>query len=210
MRTESLEFLRAMLATPSPSGFEERIQAVCRKYAEPFVDEVYKDVHGNQFAVRNKDAALRVMLAGHVDEIGLMVNTIDEKGFIGFVPIGGVDAATLPGQRVVVHGTGETVPGVIGRKAIHLTPQEDRKRFTEIHQMWIDIGAHNRKDAEALVSIGDPITIDVGYQELRDHKIVARALDVAQVANGHGAVARARQRDCGRQNEATEHSHLVS
>lgn len=177
MRKESLTFLKTMLETPSPSGFEEEQQAVCREYAEPFVDEIYKDVHGNQFHVRNKDAGLRVMLAGHVDELGLMVNTIDDNGFLGFVPIGGVDAATLPGQRVRVHAGGGTVPGVIGRKAIHLTPQEDRKKFTEIHQMWIDIGAENRAVAETLVAVGDPITVDQGFLPLRDDKIVARALD---------------------------------
>lgn len=177
MRPESIAFLKQMLTTPSPSGFEERVQAVCREYVAPFADDVYKDVHGNQYAVKNADAALRVMLAGHVDEIGLMVNTIDEKGFIGFVPIGGVDAATLPGQRLVVHGKKGDVPGVIGRKAIHLTPPDDRKKFTDFHDMWIDIGAKDRKDAEKLVAIGDPVTIDVGYLELRDHKVVARAMD---------------------------------
>lgn len=177
MRKESLNFLKQMLSTPSPSGFEEQVQALCREYVGTFVDEVYKDVHGNQYAVRNKDAALRVMLAGHVDEIGLMVNTIDDKGYIGFVPIGGVDAATLPGQRVVVHGKKGAVPGVIGRKAIHLTPVEDRKKFTDFHEMWLDIGAKDRKDAEKLVTIGDPATIDVGYLELRNNKVVARALD---------------------------------
>ncbi|HNR29306.1 MAG TPA: M42 family metallopeptidase [Candidatus Hydrogenedentes bacterium] len=177
MRKESLDFLKQLLITPSPSGFEERVQAVCREYVAPFVDEVYKDVHGNQYAVRNKSAPLRVMLAGHVDEIGLMVNTIDEKGFIGFVPIGGVDAATLPGQRLLVHGRKGPVPGVIGRKAIHLIPPDDRKKFTDFHEMWIDIGAKDKKDAEKLVGIGDPVTIDVGYLELRDNKVVARALD---------------------------------
>jgi endoglucanase len=177
MRKESLEFLKAMLATPSPSGFEEKQQAVCRAYAESFVDEVYKDVHGNQFHVRNKDADLRIMLAGHVDELGLMVNTIDDNGFIGFVPIGGVDVATLPGQRVRIHNATGAVPGVIGRKAIHLTPQEDRKKFMEIHQMWIDIGARDREDAESIAAIGDPITIDQDFLPLRDDKIVARALD---------------------------------
>lgn len=177
MRQESLDFLKRLLSTPSPSGFEERVQAVCREYVAPYVDEVYKDVHGNQYAVRNKQAPLRVMLAGHVDEIGLMVNTIDDKGFIGFVPIGGVDAATLPGQRLVVHGRKGPVAGVIGRKAIHLTPPDDRKKFTDFHEMWIDIGAKDKKDAEKLVAIGDPITIDVGYMELRDHMVVARALD---------------------------------
>lgn len=177
MRKESLEFLKQMLSTPSPSGFEEQVQALCREYIKSYVDDVYKDVHGNQYAVRNKDAALRVMLAGHVDEIGLMVNTIDDKGYIGFVPIGGVDAATLPGQRVVVHGKKGPVPGVIGRKAIHLIPAEDRKKFTDFHEMWLDIGAKDRKDAEKLVTIGDPATIDVGYLELRNNKVVARALD---------------------------------
>ena len=177
MRNESLEFLKTMLSTPSPSGFEEKQQAVCKAYAAPFVDEIYKDVHGNQFHVRNKDAAVRIMLAGHVDELGLMVNTIDDNGFIGFVPIGGVDAATLPGQRVHLHGASGTVPGVIGRKAIHLTPQEDRKKFTEIHQMWIDIGAKEREDAESIAAVGDPITIDQDFLPLRDDKIVARALD---------------------------------
>jgi endoglucanase len=177
MRPESLEFLKDLLKTPSPSGFEERVQEVVKAYVSQYADEVYKDVQGNQYAVRNKDAELRIMLAGHVDEIGLMVNTIDDSGYIGFVPIGGIDAATLPGSRVEVHGEDGPVPGVIGRKAIHLTPQEDRKKFTEIHEMWIDIGAKDKADAQSVVAIGDAITMAVGFQELRDDKVVARALD---------------------------------
>ena len=177
MRKESLDFLKKLLATPSPSGSEAEIQKVCKAYAKPFVDEVYKDVHGNQYHVRNKDAAVRVMLAGHIDEIGLMVNTVDEKGFIGFVPIGGVDTAVLGGQRVIVHGEKGGVPGVIGRKAIHLTPENERNKPLEMHQMWVDIGAKDKKDAQKLVAIGDPITIDAGYLELRDNKVVARAFD---------------------------------
>ncbi|MBL7646635.1 MAG: M42 family metallopeptidase [Candidatus Hydrogenedentes bacterium] len=177
MRKESLDFLKRLLATPSPSGFEEKIQKVCKAYMEPFVDEIYKDVHGNQFHVLNKGADLRIMLAGHVDEIALMVNTIDANGFIGFVPIGGVDSAVLGGQRVTVHGADGPVPGVIGRKAIHLTPVEDRNKPLEMHQMWVDIGAKDKKDAEKHVTIGDPITIAVGYQELMNEMVVARALD---------------------------------
>mgnify|MGYP006283717093 CR=1 FL=1 len=177
MQKESLEFLQRLLATPSPSGFEEKIQAVCKDYAKSFADEIYKDVHGNQYHVINKKAPTRIMLAGHVDEIGLMVNTIDDKGFLGFVPIGGVDAACLGGQRVEVHGEDGPVPGVIGRKAIHLTPEKDRGRALEIHQMWIDIGAKNKKEAERLVAIGDPVTIAAGYYPLRNDLIVARALD---------------------------------
>ncbi len=177
MRKESLDFLKKLLSTPSPSGYESEIQKVCKAYAKPFVDDIYKDVHGNQYHVRNKTAPIRVMLAGHIDEIGLMVNTIDEKGFIGFVPIGGVDTAVLGAQRVVVHGEHGPVKGVIGRKAIHLTPESDRNKALEMHQMWVDIGAKNKKDAQKVVAIGDPITIDAGYLELRDGKVVARAFD---------------------------------
>ncbi|HEX72808.1 MAG TPA: M42 family peptidase [Candidatus Hydrogenedentes bacterium] len=177
MRKESLEFLKQMIHTPSPSGSEGEIQKVCRDYAKPFVDEIYKDVHGNQFHVCNKGSATRIMLAGHVDEIGLMVNTIDDNGFLGVVPIGGVDTAILGGQRVVVHSAKGRVSGVIGRKAIHLTPEKDRNKALELHEMWVDIGAKDKKDAEKIVAIGDSITIDAGFMELRDNKVVARAFD---------------------------------
>lgn len=177
MRKESVEFLRELIKTPSPSGWESKIQAVCAEYARPYADEVYKDVHGNQYAVKNKSAGLRVMLAGHVDEIGLMVNTIDDKGFISFVAVGGIDPAVLAGQRVIVHGSKGPVAGVIGRTAIHLTDQEDRGKPMKIHQLWLDIGAKNKEDAEDAVAIGDPVTIDMGYQELRNDRVVARAFD---------------------------------
>lgn len=177
MRKASLDFLKEMITTPSPSGFEENIQKLCKRYVSPFVDKVYKDVHGNQYAVRNPDAELRVMLAGHVDEIALMVNDIDDKGFLGIVPIGGVDPSVLDGQRVVVHGAGGPVPGIVGRTAIHLTEPEERGKPLKMHQLWIDIGAKDRKDAEKLVAVSDPITLDAGFLELRDNKVVARAFD---------------------------------
>ena len=177
MRKESLEFLKKLVTTPSPSGFEEQIQKVCASYLKPYADEIYKDVHGNQYAVRNPKAKFRVMLAGHVDEIGLMIHSIDDKGYLGFVAIGGVDTAILGGQRVLVHNENGAVPGVIGRTAIHLTDAEDRNKPVKMHQMWIDIGATNREDAEKAIAIGDPVTIDAGYLELRNNAIVARALD---------------------------------
>jgi len=141
------------------------------------VDTVYKDVHGNQFAVRNPDAKLRVMLAGHVDEIALMINHIDSDGFLGFLAIGGIDASVLDGQRVQVHTEKGDVQGVIGRRAIHLTDPADRGKPMKMHNLWIDIGAKNKKDATKSVSIGDPATIDVGFIELKNGRVVARALD---------------------------------
>ena len=177
MRKESLEFLKRLVTTASPSGFESEIQEICKQYVSPYVDEVYKDVHGNQYAVKNPKGKLRVMLAGHVDEIGLMVNNVDDKGYISFASIGGVDTAVLDAQRVTVHGAKGPVPGVIGRTAIHLTDPKDRGKAAKIHELWIDIGAKDKKDAEKVVAIGDPATIDVGFVELRDNKVVARAFD---------------------------------
>lgn len=177
MRTESREFLKRLVTTPSPSGSESEIQAVCKEYAAPYVDDVYKDVHGNQYAVKNPKGKLRVMLAGHVDEIGLMVNNIDEKGFVSFVAIGGIDPSVLSAQRVTVHAAKGPVPGVIGRMAIHLIEQDERGKALKMHQMWIDIGAKDKKDAQRIVAVGDSITIDAGYLELRDNKAVARAFD---------------------------------
>lgn len=177
MRKESLAFLKRILTTPSPSGFESGIQEVCAEYIGPYVDEVYKDVHGNQYHVRNPEAEPRVMLAGHIDEIALMINHIDSKGFLGFLPIGGVDPSVLDGQRVVIHTQKADVPGVVGRRAIHLTETKDRGKPLEMHRLWIDIGAKDKKDAEKAVAIGDPATIDVGVLELRNGRFVARALD---------------------------------
>jgi len=177
MRKESLTYLKKLLSTPSPSGFESKIQKVVKSYVSPYVDEVYKDVHGNQYAVRNPKGKLRVMLAGHVDEIALMVNHIDNDGFLGFLPIGGIDPSVLDGQRVQVHTEKGDVTGVIGRRAIHLTDAADRGKPMKIHQLWIDIGATSKKDAEKSVAIGDPATIDVGYIELNNGRVVARAMD---------------------------------
>ncbi|HRK35166.1 MAG TPA: M42 family metallopeptidase [Candidatus Hydrogenedentes bacterium] len=177
MRKQSLDFLKKLLSTPSPSGFEERIQAVCKAYAKPYVDKIYKDVHGNQYHVKNPNAKLRVMLAGHVDEIALMVHHIDDKGFLGFQAIGGVDPSVLDGQRVHVHTEHGTLSGVIGRRAIHLTDAEDRGKPMKFQDLWIDIGAKDKKEAQKHVDIGDPATIDAGFIELLNGRAVARAMD---------------------------------
>ncbi|MDZ4859127.1 MAG: M42 family metallopeptidase [Candidatus Hydrogenedentes bacterium] len=177
MRKQSLDFLKKLLSTPSPSGYEEKIQEVCKAYAKPYVDKIYKDVHGNQFHVLNAKAKLRVMLAGHVDEIALMVHHIDDKGFLQFQAIGGVDPSVLDGQRVHVHTEKGPISGVIGRRAIHLTDAEDRGKPMKMHDLWIDIGSKDKKETQKHVAIGDPATIDAGFIELLNGRIVARAMD---------------------------------
>ncbi len=173
----SLNFLEEMLATPSPSGFEERIQDVIRARMEPFADQVTRDVHGNQWFVLNPDGKLRVMLCGHVDEIGLIVKYIDERGFVWVDRIGGTDLLTLWGGRVQIHNASGVVLGVIGKKPIHHTRPEDRGKGPKLEDIFIDIGAKNKKEAQKRIRVGDPITLADGFLQLSRDIVVARGMD---------------------------------
>ena len=167
MRTESFEFLRALQETPSPSGFEQPVQRLVRQYMKPVADQIHTDVHGNCIVALNPKGRPRVMLAGHCDQIGLMVKYITDQGFIHFGSIGGIDASVLPGQRMTVLANKGPVEGVIGRKAIHLMKPEDRnKARIELGDLWLDIGAKNKADAEKRASVGDPITFKLYLQLL--------------------------------------------
>lgn len=177
MRKGSLQFLSKLLDTPSPSGFEREAQKVVKEEMGKFADEVRTDVLGNVIGVVNPEGKPKVMLAGHVDEIGFMVKYIDEQGYIYFAPIGGVDAHLVPGERVYIHTKNGPVLGVVGKKPIHLMEARDRERVVPLHEQWIDIGAKGKKEAERLVRIGDPITFAVGFQRLQNDLIVARGVD---------------------------------
>ncbi len=178
MRPESLSFLQSLLDTPSPSGFEQPVQQVVRSYAQQWADEIRTDVHGNVIAVKSPDATPRVMLAGHCDQIGLMVQHITDEGFLNFSAIGGVDVALLPGSRVYIHTADGPVLGVIGRKAIHLLEPEERKKAeVKIKKLWIDIGAENKEGAEALVAVSDPITFELGMHRLSDDLVAGPGFD---------------------------------
>lgn len=177
MRKSSFAFLKSLLETPSPSGFETRGQRVWMDYVKVVADEVRTDAYGNCFATINPKGSPKVLLTGHSDEIGFMVQYITDEGFIHFQTIGGSDPALARGQRVVVHGQGGPVPGVIGQLAIHLQEPDDRKKVPEWHQMFIDIGATSRKEVEEIVRVGDPVTYSYGVLELRNHRIAARACD---------------------------------
>lgn len=178
MRDRSLQFFTDLIYAPSPSGYEQPAQSVVREYAAQFADEVRTDVHGNVIAVRNPDAPVRVMLAGHVDQIGLMVQHVDENGMLNVAAIGGVDPLVLVSGRVTVHAAGGPIPGVIGRKPIHLMSAEARgKEKLECEDLWVDIGARDRKAAEKLVEIGDPITFDLHFTKLLGDLIAAPGCD---------------------------------
>lgn len=176
MEAAGLHFLKHLLHTPSPSGYEQKIQQVVRGFAQEFA-EVRTDWHGNVLAVVNPGGFPRIMLAGHCDQIGLMVKHIDDQGFLWCDPIGGWDVQMLVGQNMVVWNQTGPVKGVIARKAIHLLTPDERTKVPEVKDLWIDIGVLTREEALSLVSVGDPVTFELGFRELRNEFAAAPGMD---------------------------------
>jgi endoglucanase len=176
---ESYAFLTRMLETASPSGFEERNAANVREYADAFADSIETTPMGSVIAAVNPAGSPRVMLAGHIDEIGLLIHYIDDAGYCYFRTIGGHDLVNNVGQRVLVHTRRGPVAGVIGKKPVHLIPADERGKKVELEDLWIDIGVTGGRDEtlSAGVQVGDCATIDVGVTRLRGDRIAARAVD---------------------------------
>lgn len=180
MDKNARDFLDTLLTTPSPSGFEQKIQAAVRKRLEGIADAVATDVHGNVTGVLNRGGSPRVMIVGHCDEVGLMTTHIDDQGFIYVQPIGGPDPACMRGQRVTVLAAGGPVAGVIGKGPIHLEKGEDRGKgvkMDELEKIYIDIGATDGDDAKKRVAVGDPVVYDCPPVELANKRLAARACD---------------------------------
>ncbi|MEI2718756.1 MAG: hypothetical protein V9E87_01235 [Gemmatimonadales bacterium] len=180
MNQTSIDLLARLLDAPGPSGFE-RAPARLWREAAAFADAVQADVGGNSFATVHPaggpSGAPRLMFAGHIDEIGVMLIHVDEHGFCYFEPIGGWDPQVFVGQRVVLLGRNGAVPGVIGKQAIHLMDQADRDKLSKPHDLWIDIGATSRDEALALVAIGDAGVLGSTVTHLPNGRIVSRSLD---------------------------------
>jgi endoglucanase len=181
MDERSHAFLRDLLETPSPSGYERPIQDVVRRWAGPLADEVKTDRHGNVIAAlfpqATTPAPLKVLLAGHCDQIGLMVQHIDADGFLYVQPIGGWDIPILLGQHLTVWAAGGALPGVLSRKAPHLLTAEEKNKVPQFHDLWLDIGARSKDEAEQLVRPGDPVTVALGYRPLRNNLAASPAMD---------------------------------
>jgi endoglucanase len=183
MHESSHEFLKNLLETPSPSGYERPVQDLVRSWARDFVDEVRTDRHGNVLAIRHpsrergSDHPPRIMLAGHCDQIGLMVQHIDDNGFLYVQPIGGWDMQILLGQNLTVWGRQGAVAGVVARRAPHLMTSEERNKVPNFHDVWLDIGAKDRKNAEELVRPGDAVTFALGYRPLRNGLAASPGMD---------------------------------
>ena len=170
-------FLVELLAARSPSGDEGESQAVFDRHVQPAADTYTRDALGNRIATLNRKGDPVLMLAGHLDEIGLLITHINKDGFLYFDTIGGHDRIMIPGRRVLIRTAGGVVRGVTGKRAIHLMNPDDRKKIPEIHEMWIDIGVGSKKEAQAVVSVGDTATYGHDFELINGSIGSARAFD---------------------------------
>lgn len=170
-------FLSELLHARSPSGHEFEAQAVFDRHMKPVADAYANDALGNRIATLNPEGDPVLMLAGHIDELGLMVTYINKDGFIYFSTIGGHDRTVISGRRVVIQTSDGVVKGVTGKRAVHLMDEADRKKVPEIHEIWIDIGARSKKEALERVNIGDVATYDHEFELIHGSVGAARAFD---------------------------------
>lgn len=178
MKKKQIKFLKQLVETPSPTGFEEPVAALVRERLGTVADEVSTDTMGSVSAVLSgtDEAAPSLMLAAHMDEIGLMVTYISPEGFLSVASLGGVDAAILPGMRVDVHTAAGPLRGIVGRKPIHLIEPDERKAVTPLSGLVIDLGLKPKR-VKKLVSVGDPITFAVGFERFGDGMAVSKCFD---------------------------------
>jgi len=177
MNEDQFAFFKRLVETTGPSGYEEQTQQVWRDRVQSAADTVTTDVLGSCTAMVNPSGRPRVMLDGHIDEIGFLIKHIDDNGFIYFNTIGGFDPSTLPGNRVRFIGKQGPVLGVIGRKPTHLIEPDERKKMPEIKSMWIDIGAGSREEAETLLSIGDAGGRAHNMERLHRNLVTSKTMD---------------------------------
>jgi len=170
-------FLAELLHARSPSGYEGEAQAVFDRHVKPASDAYASDALGNRLATLNPAGDPVLMLAGHMDELGLIVTYINKDGFIYFDTIGGHDRTVISGRRVILQTANGPVKGVTGKRAIHLMDDADRKKVPEIHEIWIDIGARSKKESLERVAIGDVATYDHELELIHGSIGTARAFD---------------------------------
>ena len=171
------KFLTELLHARSPSGYEAEAQAVFERHVKPHADLYTGDALGNRIATLNPTGDPTLMLAGHMDELGLIITYVNKDGFIYFDTIGGHDRTVISGRRVVIQTEKGPVKGVTGKRAVHLMDEADRKKVPEIHEIWIDIGAKSKKEALERVSIGDAATYDHEFELIQGSIGTARAFD---------------------------------
>ncbi|MBQ4517209.1 MAG: M42 family metallopeptidase [Clostridia bacterium] len=170
-------YLSELTALPGVSGNENAVRAYIKKRMEPLCDRIEIDSMGNMMCFKKGtgNTGKTLMLCAHMDEVGLIVSRITEEGFLKFKTVGGIDPRVLVSKRVLIGEEG--LPGVIGRKAIHLLTPEERKKAPKVKELYVDFGAKNKKEAEKYVTVGDYIVFDSAYREFGDSLVKTKALD---------------------------------
>ncbi len=175
MQKATLEFLRRLVEAPGPVGAEGAVQEVFRDHVEPVADQIVELAHGSVAAVRNPAGSPRVIVTGHADEIGLIVHHVNDAGYVYVRALGGIDVGVVLGQVVEIHTKKGLVHGVVGRKPVHL--QAERGKVPKIEEIYVDIGAASRSEAEKRVRAGDPITFRRGLTQLSRDRVSSKAMD---------------------------------
>ncbi len=178
MRDDSFHLLKKLVEAPSPSGYEGPVIRIYREYVEQKADFFSIDVMGNASAIiSGEQPGPRVMITGHCDEIGFMTQFIDEQGFIYFSAIGSIDHQLIPGRKVTIHTRQGPIAGVVGKKPVHLMEEDEKRKVPALSDLFIDIGARNKKETTEKIMIGDAITLDVNLERLLNNSICSKALD---------------------------------
>ena len=180
MDSQALSFLQNLVAIPTPTGFEyDGMSLLASHLKAASVPNLSIDIHGNLRACLNPDAPLRVMIEGHCDEIGFMVQYVDDDGFLYMCPLGGVTVPTLASERIVIQGRCGPVYGVFGVRPPHLMTAKDREKVApqEFKDIAVDIGAKNRADALERVELGSPAVVDTGWRPLANNRVACRGFD---------------------------------
>ena len=179
MDKTALTLLQQLVAIPTPSGWEADGMHLLARYVKPYAREVKIDLHGNLRVALNPKAKVRVMIDGHCDEIGFMVQHIDDKGFLFMTAVGGVTSQQLAGERIIIQGRNGPVNGVFGVTPPHLLKGDEAKKVApqDITDACVDIGAASQAEAEKLVELGSPAVIDAGWRPLAGDRVACRGFD---------------------------------
>lgn len=178
MKITKENILKDLLMTPSPSGSEQPIIKKMAMFLKDYIDELTIDNYGNLIALKyGANSNKKLMLAAHADEVGMMVTHIDNNGFLSFQEIGGIDTNLLPGQRVEIHNHQGVVTGIIGKKPIHLQDRDAKAKDYDAEDLWIDIAAKDKEEAESKVEVGDYITYQTQPVVLQHDVWTSKALD---------------------------------
>lgn len=175
----SVEVLKELSNACGVVGREEEIRSLMSKFMKPYVDEVKEDKLGNVIGVKEgAKKAPKVMLAGHMDEIGLLVKMVTKEGFLQFAKMGGIDDRILLAQKVMVHTEKGPIHGIIGSKPPHIQKEDERKRVIPYDELFIDVGAESQAEAKKLgVKIGDCVEFDVKFASMSKDIVIGKALD---------------------------------